>query len=238
MRRVLFSLCAGAIGCAFALQFPATGIGKEKVLYSFAGPPDGVYPVAGLIDANGTLYGTTEYGGANCRAGAGCGTVFSVDSSTGSEAVLYSFCSQKKCKDGAVLPAGVIDGNGMLYGTTALGGEGANCRANGGCGTVFELNPSTRAETVVYSFCNRQNCADGFSPQADLIDVGGTLYGTTSGGGANCQRNDFGGCGTVFALNLSSGKETVLYSFCSQRKCRDGSEPRYTDEYFSFASTL
>jgi hypothetical protein len=31
--------------------------------YSFQGPPDGEYPFAGLIDVNGTLYGTTQAGG-------------------------------------------------------------------------------------------------------------------------------------------------------------------------------
>lgn len=38
--------------------------GKERVLYSFQGKPDGGAPTAGLIDVNGTLYGTTDYAGA------------------------------------------------------------------------------------------------------------------------------------------------------------------------------
>ena len=33
------------------------------MLYSFRGVPDGAHPIAPLIDVNGTLYGTTEYGG-------------------------------------------------------------------------------------------------------------------------------------------------------------------------------
>ena len=44
--------------------FSITTAGKEKVLHSFGGGTDGVGPFAGLIDVKGTLYGTTEQGGA------------------------------------------------------------------------------------------------------------------------------------------------------------------------------
>jgi uncharacterized repeat protein (TIGR03803 family) len=55
---------------------------------------------------------------------------------------------------------------------------------------------------------------DGTNPSAALIDVGGTLYGTTSKGGAN-------GYGTVFSIG-PSGAETVLHSFGSGQ---DGAQP-------------
>jgi uncharacterized repeat protein (TIGR03803 family) len=45
----------------------------ETVVYSFGGGSDGVRPRAGLINVGGTLYGTTEGGGASNR-----GTVFAV----------------------------------------------------------------------------------------------------------------------------------------------------------------
>ena len=49
--------------------FTVTPSGKEKVLYSFAGSPDGSGPSAALaFDANGNLYGTTAAGGANGKA--------------------------------------------------------------------------------------------------------------------------------------------------------------------------
>jgi uncharacterized repeat protein (TIGR03803 family) len=38
-------------------------------------------------------------------------------------------------------------------------------------------------------------CADGELPFADLVNVNGTLYGTTNGGGAS-------GLGTVFSITL------------------------------------
>jgi uncharacterized repeat protein (TIGR03803 family) len=45
------------------------------VLHSFerAGTTDGSEPVAGLIDVDGTLYGTTKFGGID-----GSGTVFAL----------------------------------------------------------------------------------------------------------------------------------------------------------------
>lgn len=80
--------------------------------------------------------------------------------------------------------------NGALYGTTLSGGNGGN-----GNGVVFSINPASGAETVIYLFCSKQNCADGANPVASphLIDVNGTLYGTTVNGGAY-------GYGTVFSI--------------------------------------
>ena len=68
--------------------FKVDTTGKETVLYSFAGTGagDGQNPEAGLVlDAQGNLYGTTYFGGANAG-----GTVFKVDT-TGKETVLHSF---------------------------------------------------------------------------------------------------------------------------------------------------
>jgi uncharacterized repeat protein (TIGR03803 family) len=156
----------------------------ETAVYSFQGGTDGSFPVAGLIRDDGILYGTTEYGG----AGAG-GTVFSLNPTTDAETLLYSFCSQQNCADGAGPSAGLIRVGDTLYGTTYNGG------ANG-MGTVFSINHSSGAEAVVYSF---QGSTDGANPVAGLINVGGTLYGTTMGGGTGTCN---GGCGTVFEITL------------------------------------
>jgi uncharacterized repeat protein (TIGR03803 family) len=56
--------------------------GKERVVYAFAGPPDGALVHAGLIEVNGALYGAASSGGAypekDCPAGYadGCGAIF------------------------------------------------------------------------------------------------------------------------------------------------------------------
>jgi uncharacterized repeat protein (TIGR03803 family) len=65
-------------------------------------------------------------------------------------------------------------------------------------------------ERVLHSFTG----ADGADPQASLLDVAGTLYGTTYDGGA------YGG-GTVFSIT-TTGKERVLHSFGHGR---DGAYP-------------
>src|SRR5580704_9881066 len=146
------------IGAVFKLD----ANGKETILHSFAGPPegggDGAFLYEGVIrDTAGNLYGVTAAGGAS-----GAGTVFKVDSS-GSETLLYSFSGGSDGGDpDSVL---LLDSQGNLYGTTANGGSSDVC--DGGCGTVFELSPQSGgnwAETVVYSFCSLENCADGQQP--------------------------------------------------------------------------
>ncbi|HTT83603.1 MAG TPA: choice-of-anchor tandem repeat GloVer-containing protein [Rhizomicrobium sp.] len=186
-------------GTAFSIKL-STGV--EAVRYSFGN--HGPAPEGGLIDVNGKLYGTTFYGGGKGCGGPGCGTVFSLDMKTGTEKVLYSFCRQQNCADGRYPAAGLTEVGATLYGTTSQGG--VNCANEGGCGTVISINPQTGAETVLYSFCGQQNCADGWGPLADMIGINGILYGTTALGGAY---ND----GTVFSLDPATGEETVLYSF-------------------------
>jgi len=107
--------------------------------------------------------------------------------------VLYKFKGAPK--DGSAPNAGLIDVNDTLYGTTLTGGLN-------GDGTVFSITPSGK-ETALYSF--KGYPSDGDFPRAGLVNVGGTLYGTTSYGGTNDD-------GTVFSIT-KSGAETVLYSF-------------------------
>lgn len=134
------------------------------------------------------------------------------------QTVLYSFCSQQNCTDGEQPRSRVINVNGLLYGTTGLGG---NRGCNEGCGTLFSLDPNTDVETVVHLFPDSDT--DGYFPSGDLIDVDGILYGTTSDGGAHGYPYSYSG--TVFSFDPPNDAETVLYSFCSRRKCRDGSFP-------------
>jgi uncharacterized repeat protein (TIGR03803 family) len=170
---------------------------------------DGGGPYARLVlGTDGNFYGTTVNGGTNdnCLGGLGCGTVFQVTPG-GILTVLYDFCSQSNCPDGANPSGALVQGHdGNFYGTTAQGGS-ANCP--NGCGTVFKISPSGTL-TTLHTFSG----ADGGQPYGNLVQAAdGTFYGTTSFVP-----------GTVFRIT-STGIFTTLYNFCSQPNCADGDQP-------------
>jgi uncharacterized repeat protein (TIGR03803 family) len=172
-----------------------------KSLYSFANPPDGAAPYGGVIkDKSGNFYGTTSVGGAS-----GFGTVYKLDKN-GKDSVLYSFTGGA---DGSQPIGGlVMDDAGILYGTTSTGGSSD-------AGTVFEVNPHTKTETVLYTFTGTP---DGTTPFSGLLmDKSGNLYGTTFAGGSS-------DAGTVYKVNIQTKQETVLHSFSGDP---DGGGPVY-----------
>jgi uncharacterized repeat protein (TIGR03803 family) len=187
----------------------------ESVLYSFqGGNTDGGNPYGGLyMDSNGSLYGTTQYGGG---PSSGFGTVFKLAHTRSgyTESVIHAF---QGGNDGASPYAALIgDAHGALYGTTADGGSVQNW------GSVFELTPagSIYQETILYNF----PYPGGSHPLGGLIrDSQGALYGTTTEGGPN-------NAGAVFKLAPSGSgyTESTLYTFVgcnpSSPSC-DGAEP-------------
>jgi uncharacterized repeat protein (TIGR03803 family) len=211
------TLNGGAYG--LGTLFSISTAGEEHLLYSFKGGTDGAYPGT-LIAVKGSLYGTTEAGGTGCNTssfpyGPGCGTVYALRPSS-TERLIYRF---KDRKDG-VYPVGITEMGGMLYGTTVVGGEGA-CfviSVTLGCGTVFEITPSG-GHRIITSF---QGKSGGDFPLAGVIDVKGTLYGTTwIGGDSTCHMPSESGCGQVFALS-TAGKFKVLHQFAGKP---DGAYP-------------
>jgi uncharacterized repeat protein (TIGR03803 family) len=114
---------AGGSGTVFEV---VKGSGAITPLASF-NYSNGGGPNAGLImDSRGNLYGTASYGGQF-----GSGTVFTVVAGSGTITTVADF----NYTDGADPYAPVVmDSKGILYGTTAFGG-------NSGNGTVFEVVP-------------------------------------------------------------------------------------------------
>jgi uncharacterized repeat protein (TIGR03803 family) len=177
-------------------------------IYTFTGGTDGNTPLGGVVISGNTLYGTTEYGGAN-----GVGAIFSVNTDGTGFTVMHSFTfpsdkTNNDNLDGFYPYAGLVLSGTTLYGTTRQGG------ANG-IGTIFALvvnDISGTAFTTLYNFSAENGLggiptnSDGANPTAGLIlsgnSLNGTLYGTTSQGGTN-------GVGTVFAYNLINGFTTV-----------------------------
>src|SRR5262249_42179200 len=115
----------GAFGFGAIYQLPV-GTSDILTLYSFTGGEDGSTPVGGLIvDANGNLFGTTQFGGST-----GDGVIFELPNGATSAMVLAAF---NYASTGSAPTASLImDANGNLFGTTQNGG------ANGD-GTIFEL---------------------------------------------------------------------------------------------------
>ncbi len=200
------STCTGGCGTVFEIS-PS---GTETLLYAFSGGDSGAYPSGALVQgSDGNLYGTTSQAGAYSS-----GAVFMVSpGSAGTETVLYSFSGVDNVDGDGANPEGalILGSDGNLYGTTVAGGGGTLCTT--GCGTVFEVSPSSGAETILRSFGNVIN--DGTNPEAGLIQgTNGNLYGTTYGGGS-------GGDGVVFAVSPSTDAETVLHAFAGA----DGKNP-------------
>lgn len=176
------------LGLVLAIAVGTALAATEKVLYSFSGGSDGGTPYYGplVLDPEGNLYGTTQFGGnGSCVFNGiyGCGTVFELSPNpdgTWTEKVLHSFSGIDG--DGAQPFHGVvIDEAGNLYGTTFYGGL-TSCPGGLGCGIVFELTPSNGSwtESILYQFTGG---ADGWNPSAGLtLGASGDLYGSTLNG--------------------------------------------------------
>jgi uncharacterized repeat protein (TIGR03803 family) len=214
------------IGCGVVFEFVhnSDGTFTETILHNFE-QYDGLSPSTNVIfDAAGNLYGTTEYGpGTNCTNG--CGTVFQMTPGAGGWTLktVYTFAGGP---DGETPSALVESADGRhFYGTTAAGGNITNCTY--GCGTVFELTPTSGfawRETIIHNFSGSSSAPygiDGDHPVAGLLfDQFGNLYGTASAGGPAASLvscNGVQGCsGTVFKLAKNSSGQWVtslLYTF-------------------------
>ena len=177
--------------------------GGYRIVLDFIGAGYEAYnPAAGVIEgSDGSLYGTTFFGGNGPCGPAGCGAIFKVNTDGSGYQILHSFNSSGS--DGYNPVAGLVKGSdGMLYGTTLFGGSN-------GLGTVFKLGTDGSFYRVFY---------DGVGSVARLVEGrDGALYGTTQGGGSNAV-------GTVFRLTRNSGDYSVLHSFGSG--ATDGQNPQ------------
>lgn len=170
--------------------------GTLTTLHQFSGTPEATWPLSLVRGANGSFYGTSEYGGTTdydpYLDTYGYGTVFMI-STQGVLTTLYRFAGGS---DGAWPQAGLVPGSdGYFYGTTS--GE-----FTGGNGAVFKIS-SAGSFTALYQFTGGTN---GALPLARLVQGSDSnFYGTTYAGGTN----DWG---TVFRIT-PQGTLTTLYQF-------------------------
>lgn len=202
----------GAGGAAFELLHESGGW-NERVLHRFNGKHgDGYGPYAApILDGQGNLFGTTEYGGVQCGTSS-CGVVYELSPEAGGkwkERILHRFHGSDGQFPGGAL---IMDASGDLYGTTVNGGSYL--------GVVFKLTREDNdrwKETVIYSF---RSGTSGSGPGGGVVqDKAGNLYGTTIyGGSPNCD------CGVVYKLSPKKNgkwKYTVLHTFVGS----DGAQP-------------
>lgn len=110
-------------------------------------------------------------------------------------------------RNGAIPVAPLVQGlDGAFYGTTAEGGMNSSICDGAGCGTLFRISSQGALKTL-HSFCSQPDCADGFSPQAGLLQTyNGDLYGTTAESGSAYLT------GTAFVVS-PGGALTTLQNF-------------------------
>lgn len=230
MRKEIVSI-AGAflalVAAERALAQSATGV---ETAYVFTASSLGYQlPHGDLVKgADGSLYGTTVYGG-----DAGTGSVYKL-TPDGVFARLHSFQATDATGAnvaGAYPQAGVIFGNdGALYGATVYGGLN-------GTGTIFRLDLSAAAPalTTIHTFssvdADGEN-AGGAEPYAALVlGLDGNFYGSTHAGGS-------GGNGTIFRIT-PGGQLNTLHEFSAYQESTinsDGAHPLYRLAMDAFGS--
>ncbi len=205
--------CQGGCGTIFKV----TPSGQLTTLHTFCQSgikcPDGSNPQAPLVlGSDGNFYGGANGGSAPT------GTLFRI-TPNGTFTKMHQFNRNTDGDD----PTGLVLGNdGNFYGTAAFYGNGPFC-IGAPCGTVFKITP-TGQFTTLYNFCSQANCADGGGPYSGIIQgTDGNFYGTTIEGGTNVNNTVCFGrpCGVLFQVT-PTGQYTVLYNFCAQANCTDG----------------
>jgi uncharacterized repeat protein (TIGR03803 family) len=187
--------------------------GEVVTLYSFKCALGGSWPKANgpLVEAaDGSLWGTTTYGGAEL-----VGSVFRWSAREGFTEV-HSFAAFGET--GRLPQAGLAPGaDGRLWGTTSSGPVGKQA------GLVFSVGGNGGVQ-VMHVFDEVNDPKSGARPAAALTPgPGGVLFGTTTFGGGHDR-------GTAFAI-APQGELTTLHAF--RGGARDGEYPMHALLYAS-----
>lgn len=148
--------------------FRLTTKGVLKIIHSFGtSGTEGKNPAGPVLQAaDGKLYGTTNWGGAN-----GFGSVFVMSTSGGGYKALHGF----QAIEGENPLAGMVQGSdGFLYSIATRGGANSQ-------GTLFKINTTGTTFAVVHDF----GTTSGDTPiSTPVLHTNGIIYGTTNHGGS------------------------------------------------------
>jgi uncharacterized repeat protein (TIGR03803 family) len=198
-----------SLGTIFELSPSSGGGWSEKVLYRFCvdGPPclDGAGPLSGVtFDESGNLYGTNSWP---------AGTIFEL--SPQPDGAWIETTVHRFSKEGENTPISEVnmDQAGNLYGTVSDAGYPT------GCGGVWKLAPQSNGSYSAAVLPFNRSGVSGCNPMSGVFldRKANVLYGTAANGGAGSR-------GVLYKIN-AGGKQTVLYNFCQQSGCADGSTP-------------
>ncbi|SHG74172.1 Por secretion system C-terminal sorting domain-containing protein [Chryseolinea serpens] len=130
-----------------------------------------------FAEANGNLYGTTNYGGANNQ-----GVIFAYNTAANTYTKVHDFANSVYSYEPTSL---VRAKNGKLYGTAHGGGTPEpNLNLNAGGGVLFEFDLTTNTFTKKHDFTlTGQSIYDmGIFPSGLISSTNGKLYGATQYG--------------------------------------------------------
>ena len=202
-------------GTVFELQRQSDGSFSESVLYTFPSPPgsstvhtaDGNTPLAGVMIANGVLYGTTYQGGnVNCDTdGGGCGTIFEV-SAPGLAATQAARQPLVVVPDSTVQQDGDVGArmhtNQLLLATPSLASQGFNGRS-----------PAGETPASIYPVYGLSSSATAGSGVIAIVDA---FNDPTANHDLNVFSQQFG----LPACTAANGCFTTVYA-SSQKPSRD-----------------
>jgi uncharacterized repeat protein (TIGR03803 family) len=155
---------------------------------------DGANPAAGLVLSGGVLCGTTVNGG---MQGAGTAFYLMPDGSG-----FNSFRSFGNPPDAANPQGDLISSGNRFFGASS--GGGAN-----GVGAIF-VGQTNGSVSILRSFpavnADTATNSGGASPSSPLALAGGTVFGTTTAGGAAAN-------GALFSLSTNGAVLSVLHDF-------------------------
>jgi uncharacterized repeat protein (TIGR03803 family) len=154
----------GGPGCGTVFEITTSGtLTTVHAFCSETGCTDGGQPYAGLVQAtDGNLYGTTHLSRTES-------VIYQV-TPAGNYSTVHTFCTGSSCTNGDAPYAGLMQStNGILYGTTTVGGTSSTCQ---NCGVVYSF--SIGAAAFVEALPNAA------APEHVIGLLGNGLKGTTS----------------------------------------------------------